>query len=49
MKQGEVILSEVKVFWEVFCELAFETLYRKALPLEMLNMEGGRKAVIYGV
>ena len=37
MKKGEVILSEQKVFWKIFCELAFETLYKAVLPLEILD------------
>jgi len=33
-----VMLSDTQVFLKIFFELAFETLYRNALPVEVLDI-----------
>jgi hypothetical protein len=38
MAQGDVALDETSVFWKVFMEVAFESLQRPLLPVEMLDL-----------
>jgi len=34
----KVILSETQIFWKIFLELAFETMLRKNIPIELLDI-----------
>ena len=38
MANGNVALDETSVFWKVFMEVAFESLQRPLLPVEMLDL-----------
>jgi hypothetical protein len=34
---GKIILSETQIFWKIFLELAFETMLRENIPIELLD------------
>jgi hypothetical protein len=38
MATGEVALDETSVFWKIFMEVAFESLHRPLLPVEVLDV-----------
>ncbi|MDG7041561.1 MAG: hypothetical protein JRN22_00720 [Nitrososphaerota archaeon] len=34
----ETMLSETQIFWKIFLEIAFETMHKKAVPLELFDL-----------
>lgn len=37
ISQRKTILSETQIFWKIFLELAFETMFKENIPLELLD------------
>jgi hypothetical protein len=38
IKHRQILLSELEIFWKIFLELAFETMHKTAVPLELLDL-----------
>lgn len=37
ISKHRIILSETQIFWKIFLELAFETMLKRAIPIELLD------------
>jgi len=38
ISKRRIVLSETQIFWKIFLELAFETMLRKNIPIELLDI-----------
>lgn len=38
IKHHQILLSELQIFWKIFLEVAFETMHKTPVPLELIDL-----------